>query len=223
MNIRKWASVLRVAIVLPSIVLLSIVLLSMASFVPARAVAGQPEVADIVALKAPSSIEFKIITNNGFVAYTAGAAWSVIAAQSRLPVAAMAFQILNPADAGTPDSTNLAISLYDLGSEKGRDAFARSPKKWGETDPSAETIGPWLVFRQEMRQGSTDYTVLDAQQSDIADVAVNVRLAWPHLPKNAATYDADMEAVFRRFIASVYGGNGPYSPKEGEVVRRPAK
>jgi hypothetical protein len=188
--------------------------------VPANGAEGPPKAADIVTGRTPSGIEFKILTNNGLVAFTADSDWSVIAAQPRLPVAVMAFQILNTADDGTPDSTNLAISLYGLGVEEGRDAFARSTRKWGQSAPSVETIGPWRVLRQEARQGSTNYTVLDAQRSDIA---VSVRLAWPHLSNNTATYDSDMEAIFRHFIASVYGRNGPYSPKEGEIIRRPVK
>jgi hypothetical protein len=170
---------------------------------------------------AADAVELKILTDHGYVAFAPGDDWPVISTQTHLPVAVMAFQIPNAADEGTPDSTNLSISLYDLGTERGRDAFARSGAQLGLQPPSVENIGAWRVIRQESTQGATSYTILDAQRSTGADVAVSVRLAWPHLASNRAAYDAEMEAILRGFISSVHGEKGPYTPKDGEVIRRP--
>jgi hypothetical protein len=170
---------------------------------------------------AASCAELTILTNHGYVAFAPGDDWPVISTQTHLPVAVMAFQIPNASDEGTPDSTNLSISLYDLSTERGRNAFERSGSQLGSQSPSQEDIGTWRVIRQESTQGATRYTILDAQDSKIADVAVGIRLAWPHLETNAITYNGEMEAIFRGFISSVHGARGPYIPRNGEVIRRP--
>jgi hypothetical protein len=172
-------------------------------------------------LSVANAMELKILTTNGFVGFEPEKNWPVIATQSHLPIAVMAFQIPNAADAASADSTNLAISLFDLGTERGRDGFANAGAQLGRDAPTVETSGSWRILRQEAAHGGTVYTILDGKCAAIADVAVSVRLAWPHLASNPATYDRDMDALFRKFLASVHGQTGPYTPKEGEVVRRP--
>jgi hypothetical protein len=66
-----------------------------------------------------SGTELKIITPNGFVAFSVGNGWPVIAIRPKLPVAAAGFQIPNAADENISASTNLAISLYDETTTKG--------------------------------------------------------------------------------------------------------
>lgn len=162
----------------------------------------------------------KIFTTGGYVEFTVGGDWAVLSMQSTLPIATAMFQIPNPADAGTPDSTNLVLLLFDPRSEIARAKFDAIVLHQGST-PIEQTYGPWTTFRQEADQGATRYTILDAKRVDVGDVSASVRLAWPHLKENAAGYDESMEAMFREFLNSVEGKLGPNVPQPGEVIRRP--
>ena len=175
----------------------------------------------LLRLNAAHAVELKILTDDGFVAFSPGADWPIVATQTHLPVAVMAFQVPNASDVGSPDSTNLSISLYSLGTDRGRNAFAKMGTPLGLKPPSIEVVGSWSIYRQEALQAETMYTILDAKRSEVADVAVAVRLAWPHLSSNPKNYNEDMEALFRGFLSSIYGTKGPYKPKDGEVIRRP--
>lgn len=153
-----------------------------------------------------AATELKIPTNKGFVAFTVEGEWPVLSMQMQLPLAAAAFRIPNPADAGTPDSTNIVIALYDPRSKEGRTAFNAPLKQYGGTPAVVEAMGPWTLTRQEARQGDTAYTIWDAKRSGVADVSVSVRLVWPHLAANAPDYDLTMETVFRGVLQSIHGG-----------------
>ncbi len=167
--------------------------------------------------------KLKIITTNGAVGFTVDDDWAVLNMQSKLPVAAAVFQILNKADSQTPDSTNLIFKLYDLNTDTGRAAFDAPVKQYGSDAPKQEVFGAWTLYRQQALQGTTTYTILDAKRVGVADVSATARIAWPHLKKNAKKYDAQLESRFQKFLNSVYGETGPYKPQENEVVRRPAE
>jgi len=178
-------------------------------------------VAATIPMTVVQAVELTILTEGGHVAFSAGDEWPVVAAQTRLPTAVMAFQIPDLADEGTPDSTNLSLSLYDLDTPQGRKAFAALRQPSDSIPCTASAIDAWDTACAEARQGSTTYTIMDARRRNVADVAVNVRIAWPHLPSNSDNHDAKMKAVFRDFVLSVHGAKGPYVPREGEVGRRP--
>ena len=168
----------------------------------------------------PSGTELKIITPNGFVAFTVGNGWPVIAIQPKLPVAAAGFQIPNAADENTSASTNLAITLYDETTAKGREALSAIGKAYGRKSPMIDHRNNWTIYAQESKQGGILYTILDGK-SKVADVAVAIRLAWPHLANNTQDYDKQMKALFQRVLNSIHGSVGPYKPKPNEVIRRP--
>lgn len=168
-----------------------------------------------------ADVEFKIVTKGGFVAFTVGNDWPVIAMQSKLPIATAGFQIPNPSDEGTPESTNLAIMLYDLSTERGRTVFEAPINQYNSEAPKIAHFGEWTLYRQEAAQGATRYTLLDAKRSNVADVSVSARLAWPHLKSNPSTYDSQMESLFRAFLDSVRGELGQLIPRPNEVIRRP--
>lgn len=153
-----------------------------------------------------AATELKIPTNKGFVAFTVEGEWPVLSLQMNLPLAAAAFRIPNPADAGTQDSTNIVIALYDPRSAEGRTAFKAPVKQYGPTPAKVEAMGPWTLYRQEALQGDTAYTILDAKRSGVLDVSVSVRMVWPHLAGNAPDYDRDMDAVFKGVLQSIHGG-----------------
>lgn len=79
------------------------------------------------------------------------------------------------------------------------------------------------MYRQEVLQGAMRYTIIDAKKSNVADVSVSARLAWPHLESNPKNFDSQMEFVFLTFLGSVHGELGQYTPRSNEVVRRPEK
>lgn len=167
------------------------------------------------------AVELTIITPKGYVSFTAADEWAVIGSQTKLPVAVMAFQIKDPADDGTPDSTNVAISLYDQSSPEGREGMKGIGKKYGVVPPKVSRVGEWQVFDQRNTQNGTEYTILDARR-EVADVTVSVRLAWPHLKAQARDHESAMRGIFSKLLASVHGGMGQHQPRPGETVLRPS-
>lgn len=176
----------------------------------------------LCATPAWADVEFKIVTDKGFVAFAAGEDWPVVAMQSQMPVTASSFQIPNPADNGTPHSSNLVFMFYQHGSEQAGRALGMVGKQYGTESPVKEKFLGWEVFRQEALQQGTTYVILDAKR-DMVGVAASVRLAWPRLAGNTANHDGDMERIFQSALRSVSEHVGEYVPTEGAVVRRPAQ
>lgn len=179
----------------------------------------------LIALCMPATADtlLKIVTNNGAVSFVAHDNWPVLSMQSKLPVAAVVFQLPNPADENTPHSTNLVLKLYDKLSEKGKSAYATPAPRYGTVAPTVRTWEGWLISRQEFQQNGVPYTILDAKRPDVGDVSASVRLAWPHLAANVPSYDRDLELQFQQFLRSVQGQTGKYKPQDGEVIRRPVR
>jgi len=171
---------------------------------------------------ASAATQLKIVTARGVVSFVADDEWPVLSMQTKLPIATVVFQLPNAADEGTPDSTNLALRLFD-DSPVARKAFDAPVGQLGDAPVITQDWEGWSVSRRTARQGDSVYTIIDAKNARVADVAASIRLAWPHLPGNTASHDADMEARFREFLRSVQGEIGPYAPENGEVVRRPIR
>lgn len=167
-----------------------------------------------------SQLLFTIVTNKGFVRFAAERSWKVLSIKSKPPVAVAVFQLDNPADGGTSESTNVAVTLATPGAAPADKAIEDIGKKLGAGDVQATTKGGWSIFSQVGTESETPYAVLDAKTT-IADVVAGVRLAWPQLPNNPPDYDSTMRAAFDRLLQSFEGGTGPYAPKPGEVMRRP--
>jgi hypothetical protein len=157
---------------------------------------------------ANAAVDMKIVTPKGYVAFTVGDNWTTIAMQTKLPIATAAFQLPNPNDNGTSDSTNLAIMLYEPDSDKARDSFEAEVKQYGPKAPLVQSLKKWTIYRQEAKQGNTPYSIIDAKRKDVGDVWVSIRLAWPHLAGNPKSYDSEMESTFRAFMNSIYGRIG---------------
>jgi len=164
-------------------------------------------------------VELGILTNGGFVAFTVDDDWPVVSMQTHLPVAVAAFQIPNPSDEGTSDSTNLSISLLQVDAEEGKAMLAKIGAPYGTAAPRIEKSEGWMIFRQVAMQGSTPYSVVDARK-DVADVVVGVRLAWPHLANNPPDYDQTMNQKLAAILSSIRGKLGKYEPKNDEVIWR---
>jgi len=168
------------------------------------------------------AVDMSIITETGYVGFSVPDDWLVIGMQTKPPVSVAAFQIVNAADKDTPDSTNLLITLFQPSSQQALQALEKVGRQYGPTPPAVEPFKNWTIYRQEANQGKTVYSIFDAK-SNVADVIVSVRIAWPHLPNNDAAYDVQMESAFKAVVESIHGGIGTYPPKDGEVIRRQAQ
>jgi hypothetical protein len=163
--------------------------------------------------------DLAVVTPKGHVTFSVGDEWPA-GTPTKFPAAVFAFQIPDPADEGTPHSTNVAVGIYDPKTVQGRDALKTFGKKYGTSDPKASRIGAWQVLEQSADQGGTRYVILDARR-DVVDVTATVRLAWPQLAAHSKDYDRAMRETFRKLLDSVHGEVGQYQRKDGDVVSRP--
>jgi hypothetical protein len=170
---------------------------------------------------AHADVNTKIVTPKGYVAFTVGDDWKVVQLQSKTPVATAVYQLPNPADEKTAESTNVVLILYDLSTERGKRRFDMPLPTYGENQPAGNQFDGWTVFRQTGIQNDIEYTILDARREKVGDVAATVRVAWPHLAGNAKGFDENMEKTFRSFLASVRGHDGPAAQGSDEVMHRP--
>jgi len=179
--------------------------------------------ATLVAVGSPASASgFAIVTAKGYVRFAVPDDWHLLAMQSKPPVSVVAFQIVNPADEGTPHSTNVAISLFHVETEQGRAAVASVGHQYGVEPPSVRSQDGWSIYTQEAMQRGALYTVIDASKP-FADVVVGVRFAWPHLPANAPGYADSMNEAFASLRRSVGSGWGVPEPGIDGVVLRPTQ
>jgi hypothetical protein len=184
--------------------------------------AFRPQPGDLVAGRGDAgATTFRFITPKGSVGFAALGAWPTVSMQPRPPVAMAVFQVPNAADEGTDASTNVAFGVFDLDDPNARAARARVGQAYGATPPKQEAYGGWTIYRQVAAQGSATYTILDGVRDyPQINAAVAVRLAWPHLAKNAASYDADMERLYRSLLDGVSAAPGAYTLGPREIVRR---
>lgn len=108
------------------------------------------------------SVELTLVTTKGFVAFTVDDNWPIVAMQTKPPVAVAAFQIPNSSDAGTNESTNVSVSLFQLDSPKGKAALKTMGKAYGDATPIVGSFDGWIVYHQQARQGDMGYSICDA-------------------------------------------------------------
>jgi hypothetical protein len=176
----------------------------------------------LTATTSHAEVNLRIVTPAGWVEFATKDDWRVVATETKFPVAVMAFQILNPADEETPDSTNLSISLIETGSKSEEASRARTEigKSVGEAHPVVDEVGAWTTYTQPAAQGKTTYIVVDATR-ELADVQVWVRLAWPVIGPNPDQYHESMGRLLGDFLETVDGQLGMLEQRPGEVLRRP--
>jgi hypothetical protein len=161
-----------------------------------------------------------VITTKGWVSYAVGSDWKVLSMQTKPPTTAAVFQIADPADEGTPDSTNLAIMTFESDSPQATASLNKLVRKI-RSESKRTKYKEWDFYTQQAKQGQTDYMLHDGVRR-VPGASVLVRLSWPHLKQNPPNYESQMETVFRSVLDSVEGGIGPKPKKEGEVYRRPS-
>ncbi len=187
----------------------------------AAAQTGAPQPGDVAALdNGDGSTTFTLILPAGHVGVTASGDWPVIAVQSGLP-GVLAFQVPDPADQNTSESTNLSLNLFDPASRDGQQAAKAFGKPMAVQAPHTESHGAWTIATQGVAANGVPYTVIDAEETGPSGVLILARLAFPHLTGQPGTHAADMRALFLKVLDSVSGDAGTYTVHPGEVVRRP--
>jgi hypothetical protein len=163
-------------------------------------------------------VDFTIVDR---LQFSVPANWKVIASSSTTEKTVFAFQIPNAADESTLDSSNLSIIATDLKTAQGREAFLKQETRTDNHAQEKNLIDGWGCRTFSSMQGSTksQYVIWDCRRV-VDDCGVSVRVAWPHLPKNPADYDSQMETVFSDFLKGVVPFEGV--PKSG-VLRRQVK
>jgi hypothetical protein len=128
--------------------------------------------------------------------------WLVISSKSDAVNTVFAFQISNPAEEGTPDSTNLVIVASDLKQPGAKTAFEKKASNPEQKAQKRKLADHWGCSSFSATQGSTEYKIWDCFRT-VTDCGVYVRAAWPHLPKNAPEYDRTMETRLAEILNSV--------------------
>jgi hypothetical protein len=157
---------------------------------------------------APSSsaedkVDFSIVDR---IQFTVPGEWKVIVSKSNATQTTFAFQIPNPADEGTPDSTNLALIAYNLNDPSANKAYAKKQSERGPGAKEAHLVDGWVCSTFQGMQDATTYSDWDCTRA-VEKSGVFVRIAWPHLPKNPVDYDKIMETTMAEVLKSVV----PYS------------
>jgi hypothetical protein len=129
--------------------------------------------------------------------------WLLVGQQPRAPKSVTAFQVPNPADVGTAESSNVMVSAFDTADADAMAAFDETSQKFREGRPvtKGDFVG-WQVFRYTNNQKGIPYRIMDAQRT-IGPCIVLVRFAWPQLHNNAPDYDSKMEMAFNDLLGSI--------------------
>lgn len=151
--------------------------------------------------------------------------WHILAGTPKPPISSILFELPDPADVGTPESTNLEILRFDLSSPKARAAqekllsifnknekiVQRSPR--GTTVREAYGIemkmNNWRIHRRKAIQRikknglkPVRYQINEAY-TVIHGNGLYVLLSWPVLPKNSPSYDTTMNQDFGALLHSI--------------------
>jgi len=143
-----------------------------------------------------------VFTIVGRVQFAVPGEWPVVASKSTAEKTVFAFQIPNAADKKTPDSTNISIVASDLKDAKDREAFEKKASTLDHDAQEKQLVEGWRCSSFSAMQKSTEYIAWDCYRV-VAECGIAVRIAWPHLPKNPADYDKQMETVLSDFLISV--------------------
>lgn len=136
------------------------------------------------------------------IQFTVPGDWPVIASKSNADKTVFAFQIPNDADKGTSDSSNIVIVSDYLKNAKAEAAFANKASERNDGAQERKLLDGWGCSTFSAMQKATPYVVWDCYDT-LGKCGVYVRIAWPHLPKNAPDYDKQMESVLSAFLMSV--------------------
>ena len=132
--------------------------------------------------------------NSGLVKFTAPSAWPVIMQKTEGNPQVVAFQIKDPADAGTDEASRVTVSTKQLDDTGSFQALVNVEVNKGKQMPDYEKrdSGDPTVLRFLARNGKTRYEYRDTWYLN-GHVMVHVRCARPLLEKTTAQWTADYE------------------------------
>ena len=132
--------------------------------------------------------------NSGLVKFTAPPAWPVIMQKTEGNPQAVAFQIKDPADAGTGEASRVTVSTKQLDDTSSFQALVNVEVDKGKQMPDYEKrdSGDASVLRFVARNGKARYEYRDTWYLN-GHLMVHVRCARPLLEKTTAQWTADYE------------------------------
>jgi hypothetical protein len=138
----------------------------------------------------------------GAVQFSVPADWKVVDSNSDPALTLFEFQIDNPADEGTRDSTNLVLISYSLTDDSSKKAYSKKESARGPEAKDASVAEGWNCSTFDAMQGETNYTIWDCHRT-VSKTGVYVRFAWPHLPRNPRDFDKTMQTDLSDLLQSV--------------------
>lgn len=117
----------------------------------------------------------------------------------------IAFQLMNnPAEAGTQDSTNLAITTFDLRDAKMTMNFVGELIKKLKKGEKQSEYKDWAIRQWSATQGKTKYIIYDARFTlEKSSAGIHVRIAWPELDKNPKDYNKIMKTTLENILMEI--------------------
>lgn len=158
----------------------------------------------LLALTAGRAAENEIFLNNGSIHLGVPSDWVILAHSPTGNRTVVAFQIFgNPAEIGSGNSTNLAISAFALKDPETAQAFA-APLTRRTQEATTKAYEGWEIREWQGDQDGAKYQIRDARMvNKKQNVGIHVRLAWPLLPNNPVDYEDTMSTLLKTTLDAI--------------------
>jgi hypothetical protein len=154
-------------------------------------------------LSVAQAAEHVIYIQNEQVSLRCPASWVIIGHKPQgSPSDMVAFQILNPADDGTDDSTNLSVVAFDVRGTEGMLKFTQSLTEHEEKKHPSKEVGEWAIYTWSGKQGATNYEIRDCYRT-MKPFGIHVRLAVPKIAKTTKEWTDKLDADFKKLLESI--------------------
>lgn len=156
--------------------------------------------------------------HQGKLKVAAETSWVIIAHRPSTEMSALGFQLHeNKAEDGTPHSTNLAITTYDVRNLEALLSFNTALLAQPKAGEVASEYAGWSIRRWQGTQQGVEYIILDARTVNAASkLGLHIRLAWPLLAGNPDGYNDRMTGLLNSMIEQVNRDNPAPSPQGTE-------
>ncbi len=136
---------------------------------------------------------------HGSVTVRSPESWVIIKHQVGSTSDLIAFQILDPADEGTDDSTNVSVIAFDLRVVNTALKFTQSVLEHGKLKHPEKENGKWLIYTWHSKQEETNYEIRDCYLTS-NQYGIYVRLAFPKLEKTTKEWSTKLEVDFKQLL-----------------------
>lgn len=163
----------------------------------------------LLAITAGQAADNEIFLDNGDLRISAPSDWVILAHSPTGNRTVIAFQLFtNPAEVGTPNSTNLAISTFAFKDPESTQAFSAPLTKRTQDTTTTREYAVWSIREWQGDQNGAKYQIQDARTTNkTLNIGIHVRLAWPILPDNPPGYEDSMNAVLKTVLDSISRDN----------------